>query len=987
MKGDFSRSTFHPEKHYRSVLLQQGRVSVDADFNEEVDILNTRQDATTSSVVGPVARPKNNFTIGVDGGGNLSISPGVLYIKGVPCVNESQCGLGTQPYLPVDNSSQAAFPDLAGNGSYAVYLRALERVITAVQDSAIREKALGGADTAVRTQWIWQVRLAPAALPIKCNDSSSWLAPFTPGTMTASTVAMATGTSPCVLPPQANFRGLENQLYRVEIHQGGPRATATCKWSRENGSVLTAVISGSSASGSTAGPVLNVSTVGRDADLGFGNQQFVELVDDAVELWGKVQPLSTVKSVTASLNQIELQAAADLPVSFARTPRLRRWDQTTGDANGVPLAGGTITLENGIAVTFGAGDYRSGDYWLIPARTAIDADTGTIEWPVDGLGNYLPQPSRLVEYRQMLTAVTWNGSGFSLPADAHNCVPEFPPLSAIQATDVFFKSTCGILSNVNNVSEALEALCAHQGPCTVVVAPPQSPGAPWWDPLLALPAGTDAEICFQAGTFPLAGQGLALTKLGHLKITGAGKGTRIISTGEAALTFNQCASVMVQDIAVTSSATNASQLNGALTFVECNDVVVENVTAQINDNGSTGSACITVRPQGRRNPATTASLRIRGCTLNVGWQQYGILGVNVLRAQIEDNQIVCTSTHSITVNTVTTSNFLTKKLASVLVSGLRVLAPEKAAPASAIGVTDAGGAVNLRGKTLTVTTSPSPTTDKKSAASKPQEKIANHLDTGKQPAKHETSIKVGETSVLFTSDSRFRSAFSTYVTKNAPTDATPMATAKAINELALSFAKSPQLWQTLPGFTNLVQNFPVTGLRGICLAGSSLREARIVNNTIQRFREGIHVGLSHFEVQRGAPDIADNVLIQNNRIEVAMLPGDEVVETPRRRGPFGIYVGNVNHLLVADNQISSTVNNADLPAQAGVVVYGWLGLRIIARGNYVSGFRTGFVVTPSQGMALPLTRLWMVTENIVAGGRTIASGPLDPPISATVNRN
>ena len=38
MKGDFTRLTFQPEKHYSSVRLQQGRVQLDADWNEQADI-------------------------------------------------------------------------------------------------------------------------------------------------------------------------------------------------------------------------------------------------------------------------------------------------------------------------------------------------------------------------------------------------------------------------------------------------------------------------------------------------------------------------------------------------------------------------------------------------------------------------------------------------------------------------------------------------------------------------------------------------------------------------------------------------------------------------------------------------------------------------------------------------------------------------------------------------------------------------------------
>ena len=34
MQGDFSRNTFDPTKHFSRVLMQQGRVQLDADWNE-----------------------------------------------------------------------------------------------------------------------------------------------------------------------------------------------------------------------------------------------------------------------------------------------------------------------------------------------------------------------------------------------------------------------------------------------------------------------------------------------------------------------------------------------------------------------------------------------------------------------------------------------------------------------------------------------------------------------------------------------------------------------------------------------------------------------------------------------------------------------------------------------------------------------------------------------------------------------------------------
>jgi len=38
MKGDFTRDTFDRTKHFSRVLMQQGRVTLDADFNEQTAI-------------------------------------------------------------------------------------------------------------------------------------------------------------------------------------------------------------------------------------------------------------------------------------------------------------------------------------------------------------------------------------------------------------------------------------------------------------------------------------------------------------------------------------------------------------------------------------------------------------------------------------------------------------------------------------------------------------------------------------------------------------------------------------------------------------------------------------------------------------------------------------------------------------------------------------------------------------------------------------
>jgi photosystem II stability/assembly factor-like uncharacterized protein len=62
MRGDFSRLTFRPEKHYSGVRLQQGRVQLDSEFNEHVDIEAYRDRETARDVIGRAGAPQ-------DGGG------------------------------------------------------------------------------------------------------------------------------------------------------------------------------------------------------------------------------------------------------------------------------------------------------------------------------------------------------------------------------------------------------------------------------------------------------------------------------------------------------------------------------------------------------------------------------------------------------------------------------------------------------------------------------------------------------------------------------------------------------------------------------------------------------------------------------------------------------------------------------------------------------------------------------------------------------
>src|SRR5512146_2219267 len=57
MRGDFTRNTFDPGKHYSRVLMQQGRVQLDADWNEQAAIFTHFLRALARDLIGPYGAP------------------------------------------------------------------------------------------------------------------------------------------------------------------------------------------------------------------------------------------------------------------------------------------------------------------------------------------------------------------------------------------------------------------------------------------------------------------------------------------------------------------------------------------------------------------------------------------------------------------------------------------------------------------------------------------------------------------------------------------------------------------------------------------------------------------------------------------------------------------------------------------------------------------------------------------------------------------
>ena len=88
MKADLSRITFRPRKHYSAVVMQQGRVQIDADWNEQRLIDAHRGERTMTDVVGASGAPLTapGFGLGfTPDRGDLVIGSGRFYVDGLLC--------------------------------------------------------------------------------------------------------------------------------------------------------------------------------------------------------------------------------------------------------------------------------------------------------------------------------------------------------------------------------------------------------------------------------------------------------------------------------------------------------------------------------------------------------------------------------------------------------------------------------------------------------------------------------------------------------------------------------------------------------------------------------------------------------------------------------------------------------------------------------------------------------------------------------------
>ncbi|MFJ8579376.1 DUF6519 domain-containing protein [Micromonospora sp. NPDC093277] len=461
MQGDFSRTTFDAADSYRAVLLQQGRVLLDADWNEQAEITAHHDEVRTRDVVGRSGGPApaagatgpaaaGPFAVVAAGGSapagtawaDLRVSPGTYYVDGILCESTPPAApavgwpLTDQPHLPAIGAADPGLAEPAGTAPgdrYALYLDVWTHHVTADEDPALIEPALGGPDTTTRARTVWQVRAIRLKNGEQCSDLHvpGWSA-RTPRRMIAGLRPPDAGADPCLITGSGGYQRLENQLYRVQVHDtvsGG-----TFVWSRDNGSVVAALLT--LAPGSGAGSAtLGLDRVGRDEELSLREQQLVEVTSRDRELRGLPGFLARTGAPTGlTLPVTWLGAAPASLAALGSSPVVRRWD-----GGPLPVRTTATDLEAGITVRFPAGgEVRTGDFWTIPARTVrlaygLTQLSGTIEWPPGDRGPTDQPPAGIVHHVAPLAILRRAASGWDLESD---CRLLFPPLTGLVTVDL-----------------------------------------------------------------------------------------------------------------------------------------------------------------------------------------------------------------------------------------------------------------------------------------------------------------------------------------------------------------------------------------------------------------------------------------------------------------------------------------------------------------------------------------------------------------------
>ena len=447
MKGNISRDSHRPENRYSGVFQVQGGMVTDADLGEEARIARARADGVGEFAIRDGAPEKDGVVSLAEGKPRLV--PGVVFADGVRGEVLATKEVSDQLDL---YEAQVDFPRAPNRpgGETVLYADIWERTVSNFEDPLISDPGLHGAETALRQRTMAQLKWARAGEffgPDGVTETAK-LPRKGAGRLTVTPVdpeTIADPCDPCADTVQAD-QTVANALFRIEVLEVEGDADAPDRivlgWSAENASAIAHHPADPEAFG-RAGAAYQFFSTETEAHLG-------------VHVGGTAP---TVPAYGKTVEQPDL-GPANAP-GGGKWPLLRRWD---GIAN-VPfggavtsVAGGTPVKEASREVTltvsaftatidFKGAPIVAGDYWLIEMRRFAETPIRVVSETPIGIEHHYCALFRVKSGEiQELT-------------DQENRRLSFPTLADMPATHVSFTDECERFAGVENVHEALEALC------------------------------------------------------------------------------------------------------------------------------------------------------------------------------------------------------------------------------------------------------------------------------------------------------------------------------------------------------------------------------------------------------------------------------------------------------------------------------------------------------------------------------------------------
>ena len=379
MPSDRTRFSFDEAQQYRSVVIQQGKALLDSDLNEAQQIQCEELRDNALDFVGPVGTPDNGYEVTIPAGttnADFQVGAGTMYVGGVRVSLPAAVRYSTQPDWLAPDPSLGTFPR-----SELVYLELIEHEVSALEDRALLEPALGGPDTAQRMRIMQRIRRTNTNAN-NCTDAlaaqlTAWAATgrtfdaatqrLVPrSTLRVSIAGPSAPTDACDPVAHGGFLGAENQLIRVCISD-----TSKFVWAYDDGSALYRVdrLTG----GDTQLVLVNTPV---DEAHQPRTTQVVELVRAAGRLPNGdffTEPFGAIATMASDYNPdtrtITLTSAVtnDFKPDPNRPLFVRIWEENLTFTAGTPATLRNTGLQVTLQVAAGSAFVR-GDFWTFAAR-------------------------------------------------------------------------------------------------------------------------------------------------------------------------------------------------------------------------------------------------------------------------------------------------------------------------------------------------------------------------------------------------------------------------------------------------------------------------------------------------------------------------------------------------------------------------------------------------------------------------------------------